>query len=336
MPGTDPLESARVVAGECPDLPFVGRLPSRGPWSGAVARTAGLLVGLPVDAQPAGWRLVDHPGRDAERIAGDLSADLDAVEEVLDGYTGPLKLDVVGPLSLAAALSKNRGDLTLADHGIRRELVESLAEGLAVAVEGLRRRVPGARPILQLDEPRLAAILAGDVPTASGFGRLRAVEVAEARESWRAIADAVGPEVAVLVRLPPALVVEGDPNASAAAPPVLTAVRDSGISLLLLAVAEIPRRSYDAIAELVEAGVDLGLGVVDAPTPDERTRQDVASRVAADFWRDLGFAAGDAAGRILLTPVSGLARSTPTGARDVLRRTREVGPVLTELWGSRS
>lgn len=338
MPGTDALEAARIVVGECPDLPFVARLPARGPQSGAVARTAGLLVGLPVDAQPAGWRLVDHPGRDAERIAADLSADLDALEEVLDGYRGPLKLDVVGPLSLSAELAKNRGDLALADHGIRREIVQSLAEGLAQQVSGLRRRVPGAQPIVALDEPRLAAVLAGDVPTASGFGRLRAVEQAEARESWRSIVDAVGPEVAVLVRLPAALVVDGDPNASAAAPDVLGAVRDSGVSALLFAPAAVPRRSYDAFAELVEAGVDLGLGVVAAgvATNPDVTRQDRAARTAADFWSALGFAAADSVGRLLLTPVEELAGVSARTARDVLRRTREVGPVLAELLSDRS
>lgn len=338
MPGTDALEAARVVVGECPDLPFVARLPARGPQSGAVARTAGLLVGLPVDAQPAGWRLVDHPGRDAERIAADLSADLDALEEVLDGYRGPLKLDVVGPLSLAAALAKNRGDLALADHGIRREIAQSLAEGLAQQVDGLRRRVPGAAPVVALDEPRLAAVLAGDVATASGFGRLRAVEQAEVRESWRVIVDALGPEVAVLVRLPADLVVDGDPTASPTAPPVLAAARDSGVAALLLAPAAVPRRAYDAVAELVEAGIDLGLAVVavSATSPPELTRPDHAARAAADFWSALGFAAPDSVGRLLLTPADDLGDTSLRTARDVLRRTREVGPVLAELLSDRS
>lgn len=374
MPGTDPMEAARIVAGELPDFPFLPQLPGRGSAAGAVARTAGLLLGLPVDLQPSGWRLVDHPGRDAERIAADLSADLDCLEEVFDGYRGPLKVAALGPLSLARALEKNRGDLLLADHGARRELTQSLAAGLAEHVAGIRRRIPGARPVLQLDDPGLASILAGDVPTISGFGRLRAVEVEEARTALRTVVDAVAAVaggVPVVVRPTAALVVAGDPTVSHAAPPVLEVLRGSGAAAVLLELARLPSSAYDAVAELVEAGVDLGLGVVDtdldaAGDPagrrggdrrlggdrsggsdrSERGERDrggsrwedshgssgeAPARAALALWRAFGFGVPELADRVLLTPATGLSALSPAAARAVLSRLRETGHVLSEL-----
>ena len=78
-----------------------------------------------------------------------------------------------GPWTLAATLEKTRGDKVLSDHGARRDLTDSLAEGVRLHVAEVSRRIPGAQFVLQLDEPGLPAVLAGDVPTVSGFGRLR-------------------------------------------------------------------------------------------------------------------------------------------------------------------
>ena len=75
-------------------LPYLPELPERGPGADLIGRTAGLLVELPVDLQPVGWRLVDRPGRDAQRTAAFLREDLDELAEAFDGHTGPLKLQV--------------------------------------------------------------------------------------------------------------------------------------------------------------------------------------------------------------------------------------------------
>ena len=68
----------------------------------------------------------------------------------------------------------------LADRGAVGDLTASLAEGLAGHVAEVAARVPGARLLLQLDEPALPAVLAGAVPSASGLNRVRAVEPADA------------------------------------------------------------------------------------------------------------------------------------------------------------
>ena len=67
MPGTDPAEATRVVAGELPDFPFLPELPDRGPGADVVGRTAGLLIDIPVEVTPRGWRLAERPGRDLAR-----------------------------------------------------------------------------------------------------------------------------------------------------------------------------------------------------------------------------------------------------------------------------
>ena len=62
LPLADPLEAARLVAGELPDFPHLPELPGRGAAAGMIGRAAALLVDLPVDLQPAGWRLVPSVG----------------------------------------------------------------------------------------------------------------------------------------------------------------------------------------------------------------------------------------------------------------------------------
>ena len=53
-----------------------------------VGRSAALLVDLPVDLQPSGWRLVDRPGRDLARARAWLAQDLDALAELAACHQG--------------------------------------------------------------------------------------------------------------------------------------------------------------------------------------------------------------------------------------------------------
>src|SRR5215471_8572452 len=64
LPGTDPGEANRVVAGELPDLPHLAELPARGVGADMIGRTAGLLVDLAVEVVPSGYRVANRPGRD--------------------------------------------------------------------------------------------------------------------------------------------------------------------------------------------------------------------------------------------------------------------------------
>ncbi len=74
---------------------------------------------------------------------------------------------------MAATIELTRSqDPALADPGAVADLTASLAEGLAAHIAEVRNRVPGAHILVQLDEPGLPAVIAGDVPTASGLNRL--------------------------------------------------------------------------------------------------------------------------------------------------------------------
>jgi methionine synthase II (cobalamin-independent) len=313
-PGDDPAEALRVVLGEVPDLPHLPELPARGPGADLAGRTAALLVDLSVELQPSGWRFADRPGIDVRRGLDHLARDLDVLEEQAAGHEGPWKLQVCGPWTLAASIELRHGDRALADPGAVRDLAASLAEGVAVHVADVQRRIPGARILLQLDEPGLPAVLAGRIPTASGFDRLRAVEAPVAEEALREVMAASG-----------------------AYPIVHCCAHDVPYGLLRGAGAEaisvdaglIPKRSDDAIGETIDAGVGLLLGVV--PGTDVTLPPIAATaRPVRELWGRLGFPAARLAEQVVLTPSCGLAGASPAYVRAALKRVREAATMLSE------
>ncbi|RSN07684.1 methionine synthase [Nonomuraea sp. WAC 01424] len=309
-PGEDHLEAIRVVFGEVPGLPYLPELPARGVGGDMIGRTAGLLVDLPVEVQPSGWRLADRPGRDHHRAVDHLRRDLDGLEEVGHDYSGPLKLQVCGPWTLAGALELKFGDKMLSDAGAVRDLVASLAQGVADHCAEVRRRLPGVTEIvLQLDEPGLPGVLAGTVPTASGFGRLAAVEEWRVEESLKLFPD---PVVHCCAR--------GVPYAL---------LRRAGVRGVSVDAALLRRRDDEEFGELFEAGVALLLGVVpgrDVALPDTG----VVARPAVELWRRLGFAPDGLVGKVTLTPACGLAGASPRYARAALAACRKAAQVLKD------
>jgi methionine synthase II (cobalamin-independent) len=310
LPGTDPAEAVRVVLGELPGFPHVPELPDRGPGADMVGRTAGLLVDVAVDLTPAGWRLVPRPGLDLRRAHDLLARDLDALSDVAEGYTGLLKVQAAGPWTLAAALERTRGDRAVVDPGARHDLGQSLAEGLSAHVAALSARVPGARVVVQLDEPSLPAVLQGALPTVSGFGKLPAVEENVAEQELAAVVAAVPHPVVVhccALRAPIGL------------------VRAAGADAVSVDVGLV--QDLDAVGTAVEAGTHLLLGVVpgtDATLPAPRA---TASRVSA-LWNELGFPAERLAAAVTLTPACGLAGTTDGYARAAMAHVREAAKYL--------
>ena len=191
LPGTDIAEAQRVVLGELPELPYLPELPARGPGADLIGRTAGLLVELPVELYAAQWRVAGRPGRELRRARDLMERDLDQLAEQAEGYTGSVKIQAAGPWTMAAAVDLPIGGRLLRDPGAVRDLTGSLAEGLRTHVTEVRRRLPGATVLLQLDEPALPAVLAARVPTESGLGAYRAVRTETARDALRTVIDAV-------------------------------------------------------------------------------------------------------------------------------------------------
>jgi methionine synthase II (cobalamin-independent) len=314
LPGDDPVEAARLVFGELPDLPHLPELPARGPGADMVGRAAGLLVDLAVDLQPSGWRFVDRPGVDLRRARDLLARDLDALEGVAGGYTGPLKVQAAGPWTLAGTVELHRGDKAVADPGAVRDLTQSLAEGLRQHVGDVQRRVPGATLLLQIDEPVLPSVLAGTVPTASGYGTLAAVQPPDVEAGLRDVLTATEAHPVV--------------HCCAARPP-LDLLRAAGARALSVDVAQLGPADDESLGQAVEADVALWLGVV--PTGGENL-SDLAGTVAIvqRLWRRLGFGAEALARTVVVTPACGLATATPGYARAALRRCREAAKALRD------
>ncbi len=300
-------EALRVVLGEVPELPYVPEVPGRGAPAGMVGRTVAVLAGLGADLQPAGWRITDAPGIDHRRAVSLLAQDLDSFEEHTQGYDGTVKIQVTGPWTLAATLERPRGDKVLADHGLRREVAESLAEGLTGHVAAVRRRVPGGTLVVQVDEPALPAVIAGAVPTASGFHRHRSVDVPRAAPALELVLEAVRSA-------------GGDPVVHCCAADVpfdlLTRVGAPGLSVDL---DQLGSAALDELAMAMESGRRVFLGVVPTTRPGSvPTESAVAERVV----RLLDMLGLEPTERLVLTPGCGLAAADPRWAREALALVR--------------
>jgi hypothetical protein len=325
MPGTDVRDAVAVVAGELPDWPHVPELPARGPGSDLVGRTAVLLADVAADlavaTTPTGWRFADGPGRDVRRGAAFWREDLDTVEEVFAGVTGPVKSQLCGPWTLAASVELRSGERAVRDDGAVRELAAALAEAAAGHVADLRRRLPAAELLVCLDEPLLPVVGAGAVPTASGFGRIAAVPHA-------VLSDVLAVVIAAVVDAGALPLV----HSCAARPPVEVLV-SAGVRAVSLDLDALEAPVDDEIAAAVERGVGLLLGV--APplsAAGDLRRRPVPERVrrVQRWWHRLGFDDAALLASVAVSPGCGLAGADPASARAVLGHVSAVARALRD------
>ncbi|HSR84636.1 MAG TPA: methionine synthase [Streptosporangiaceae bacterium] len=322
VPGTDPLAACRMVFDELPELPHVPELPNRGPGADIIGRTASLLVDMPVQTTSRGWQLADRPGRDMIRAASYLSQDLDVLEEVADGYAGPLKIQICGPWTLAAALElTHSANPALSDPGAVADLVESLAEGLAAHAADVRKRVPGASLIVQVDEPSLPLALAGRVPTASGLGVVPAIDAAVASQRLRSVLSAPAAYTVV--------------HCCAGATP-FPEIKAAGAAAVSFDLARLPDREIDRVAEAAEDGLGIFAGALAAEsakrllTGPQLSPRQTAEQVVT-LWRRTGLAPGRLTEQVVITPACGLAGVSPAAARAALRHCREAARITPEM-----
>lgn len=317
LPGSDVGGAARAVRelyGEG-GVPYLPELPARGPGADLVGRTAAQLTGLGVDLQPSGWRLTDSSGRDVSRAQAFLREDLDVLAEVYDGYAGPLKVSLCGPWTLAATLELPRGGRVAGDPGAIRDIVQSLADTAADLLTRVHRLVPDATLVQQWDEPALPSVLAGRLPTASGFGRVPAIEPGVVRDGLTHIAEAVvsrvdsqvlhccAGEVPIpLIRQVPAL--------------------EPSLDIALVGTAQ-----WDGLAELVESGRRVWAGLVPTDSAARHPRDHVEPFV--EQWHRVGL---DPAlfERLVVTPACGLAGVSPVDAIRIGRLTVDAARMLRD------
>ena len=342
MPGTNPAEAMRVVAGELPDFPHLPELPDRGPGADLTGRTAALLVDIPVEVTPRGWRVAERPGRDLARARSMLSADLDVLEEVLDGFRGPVKIQLCGPWTLAATMELPRTmNVAIADPGAVADLTASLAEGAATFAADVAKRVPGARLVVQFDEPALPAVAEGMVPTASGLSRLAAVEADTLRQRLEQVLASTHAYTVV----------------HCCAPSVpFGIIRAAGADGIAFDLSQLRRGDEDGVAESAETGMGLLTGAVPAvpdqaaggaggasggggqagraggsnPADGSGEARQTAERVIR-LWRRLGLSLATCAEQAVITPACGLAGVSPAQARAALTRCHQAASMVPEL-----
>lgn len=323
--------------GERPGVPFLPELPQRGVGADMIGRGTALLVDLYAEVQPSGWRIADRPGRDHGRARSHLSSDLDLLEEYTQGYVGPLKIQAVGPWTLAATVELPYGDKLLADAGAVRDITESLTEGLRLHLADVRKRVPGAQVIVQLDEPALPGVLRGSVPTASGFGSLRAVDESIVREQLRTVVEGMrfgdnasdGASLTDAASATPVVV-------HCCAPDVpFGTLRRAGVTGISFDMGLLNERHDEVLGELIESQVLLFAGIVPSTDPVSAAPgvmpsvKGLKDRVLA--LRRLGFPGSRIAESVVVTPSCGLAGASPGWARRALKLGRDTARALEEL-----
>jgi hypothetical protein len=314
LPGGDPLEAARIAFSELP-LPFLPELPARGVGADPVGRTAGLLAGLHVEVGTGAWRFVSRGGRDEQRARTALTTDLDAMEEVASSHAGPLKVRIVGPWTMAASIDLARGEKALADPGAVRDIAASLAEGLTGHLADIRRRLPGvSKLVVQVDEPLLPAVIAGELSTASGWGKIRSYEPAVVEDGLRQVLEPTSGDAGVWLG---SARLDGE------------LLRRAGAGFIGLDVAVLDTVDEDEIGEAIDAGVGLLIACV--PLEAERNDPRPVMEPATSLWKRLGFRMDQLPRTVAVTPVEGLETLDTAAVAGVLKRTVEAVQYLDEF-----
>jgi methionine synthase II (cobalamin-independent) len=323
MPGTDPVEASRIVIGELGALPHLPELPARGVGADLIGRTAGILIDLPIEVVPSGYRITARPGSDQRRALDLLQRDLDAVQDTVDGAAGRpelIKVQVAGPWTLASGIELPRGHRVLTDQGALREFAASLGEGLATHVAEVAART-GATVVVQLDEPTLPTVLAGRLPTPSGYGTVPAVPEPDAQDLLTGVIEA-------------ARAATGQPvivHCCADRPPV-GLLRTAGADAIALDLTVLGDELglTDELGETWDAGVTLFLGLVPPKDPAVPPTLRRLAAPALDLADRLGFPRSLLAARAVPTPCCGLAGASPAWARRALSLAADLGKAFVE------
>lgn len=164
LPHLDVDAAASVALTAHPELPAAPQLPRRHPLEGMLAQVA---VGMPgVEITPDGSLVVDRrrlaavdEGTALDREAWRSTvAFLRLAAEV--GHSGPIKLQITGPVTLGLALL-GAGAKPARAFGVAAATVRA---GIHALLEEARATVPGRELVLVLDEPGLTAYARGGFP----------------------------------------------------------------------------------------------------------------------------------------------------------------------------
>ncbi|WP_406817570.1 methionine synthase [Mycobacterium sp. M23085] len=320
MPGVAARQAAEVVVGELADaLAHIVELPARGVGADMLGRAGALLVDVAIDTVPRGYRLAARPGAVTRRAISLLDEDMDALEEAWeaaglrnDGRV--VKVQAPGPITLAAEIELSNGHRAITDPGALRDLTASLAEGVAAHRAGLARRLE-AEVVVQFDEPSLPKALAGGLSGVTALSPVAPVDEEVAAGLLDTCARTVGGEVLL----------------HCSAPDIpWELLQRSVIGAVLVDAGALDVADLDGVAEFVESGRTVVLGVVAPQAPARRiSAEEVAAAVVAVTDR-LGFARSALRDRVGVTPARGLAGATPEWARTAIELARKAAEMFAE------
>lgn len=324
FPGDDLSEAMSRVEGElgAPHLPFLPHLPALGWRSTPLARTLVVCEGLAFDGASFGWRLVHSGGRGVresalaqDRLLSDINLLADRVgaqkkrfTSNVEGSAAVYKIQLVGPLTLAASIYLPGGERAISDAGASRDLLESFLEGLERWMDSLREALQAPRALIavQLDESEFQRLMEGAIPTVSGFRSLSALQPHYYQQVYRRISERFAELNLQLIldvdgtALKPVqelkLLSQSRPALDALALLKAMQVEDAAPCALLLhpdrarlkgpGMLQVPPlsdpRSWEPVAQLLEARAQLWLPVVtSARVPDQVRR-------LYSLWREVG------------------------------------------------
>ena len=322
MPGVDPQEATNIVVGEFGSLPHVVELPARGPGADAIGRTASLLAqvdrSFEVETTVTGWRIGRTGQAQLRRARAWLSQDLEVLEGSIGSHSGPIKVQVTGPLTLAARIEDPAGESLLRDPGAVAELAAAAASAFGDLVARMRRAFPRAQIVVQVDEPDVPAVLAGRVRTSSG------------RLSYRSLENPVAHRcLATVLQVIEAAGGVGGVRCFQPRPPIDLFIgagsRFVGVDLLRGLPAD------DALPRAWESGIGLLLGCVPvhaAGHEDSEVGDSQTSAPLRGFMQASGFS--EVPTNVAVTPSGGLARLDPAAARRVIERCVRVGQIVRD------
>jgi methionine synthase II (cobalamin-independent) len=319
-PGTAAGPAAEVVVGELgAAMAHIVELPARGVGADMVGRAGALLIDVAIDTVPRGYRVTARPGAVTRRAISLLDEDVDALEEAwetagLRGSGRPVKVQVPGPITLAAELELANGHRAITDLGALHDIAASLAEGVAAHRATVSRRLD-TPVVVQFDEPSLPAAVAGRLAGVTTLSPVAPIDETLATTMLDTCVAAAGAEVSV--------------HSCAAALP-WKVLQCSNIAAVSVDVATLEAADLDAVAEFVESGRAVMLGAVSSSTPSRRpSAEEVAAAVVAVTDR-LGFGRSALRDRIGVTPACGLAAATPQWARTAIGLARRAAEAFAD------
>ncbi len=284
-----------------------------------IGRAGALLVDIAIDTVPRGYRLAARPGAITRRAVSFLDEDVDALEEAweragLRGSNRIVKVQAPGPVTLATQVELPNGHRAITDRGALRDLAASLAEGVAIHCAEVARRLQ-TTVVVQLDEPSLADALTGRLTGVTALTPVHPVDETTAVELLDQCVATVASEVAVH-------------TCSSSVP--WKALCRTAIHAISLDVSRLDDGDLDGLAEFVDTGRTVMLGVVPTTAPSRPPSAEVkrirggahgSARVrphgvGRPCWRHPGVRAGRCHGG--LGPHSD--RADPEGGKHARRR----------------